>query len=537
MEAASSVNDANAMVVAAPERQRLRRRLTKQDRRFKLKMGVAAQSMVILGMVGFSGQAVWKFGRPISSLPAPSSAAVQASLGGNTMFEEGLAAGESRRLKSTNATDDDHGHCESHKVPDGVGDFIIRVVGVLFIFVGIAIVCDEFFQPALEAISEALKLSPDVAGATFLAAGSSAPELFTSLSDAFSDCSASMGIGTIVGSAMFNILVIVALSCFVAGQSGASLLIDWRPVARDVCFYTLSIFMLAFYFDDGEVPVSESAVMVLAYFVYIIFMIFNEKIMAQCSPKVSPEDDKGTEDGEAAKALDKAAKAMEGGDEGKDGEMKPAGADEGKDGEDDDEGFWHRFEVPDGGPMDKILFAVSLPFIVAFTFTIPDCDQEFFQQKFKQVYWVSFVMSILWIGILCHFMVEWAHECAIILDVDPIVVALVILATGTSIPDAIGSMVAARSGEANMAIANAIGSNVFDILLGLGLPWMLSTLIKGDTIEVNAEGIQTYVGILLGTVILFVLILIGFNWKMNMYVGGAMFALYFVFFIYCLTNA
>mmetsp|Transcript_93232 Transcript_93232/g.266539 ORF Transcript_93232/g.266539 Transcript_93232/m.266539 type:complete len:88 (+) Transcript_93232:2128-2391(+) len=85
-------------------------------------------------------------------------------------------------------------------------------------------------------------------------------------------------------------------------------------------------------------------------------------------------------------------------------------------------------------------------------------------------------------------MVEWAHECAIILDVDPIVVALVVLATGTSIPDAIGSMVAAKNGEANMAISNAVGSNVFDILLGLGLPWVLSGLIKGEDMAVRRDG-------------------------------------------------
>mmetsp|Transcript_93232 Transcript_93232/g.266532 ORF Transcript_93232/g.266532 Transcript_93232/m.266532 type:complete len:185 (+) Transcript_93232:1076-1630(+) len=163
---------------------------------------------------------------------------------------------------------------------------MLKIGGIIFIFVGIAIVCDEYFQPALEAISEALDLSADVAGATFLAAGSSAPELFTSLSDAFSVCPASMGIGTIVGSAMFNILVIVALSCAVAGQSGASLLIDWRPVARDVTYYTISILMMAAFFDDGKVTVAEAAIMVVAYFSYIVFMMFNEKIMAQCSSKV-----------------------------------------------------------------------------------------------------------------------------------------------------------------------------------------------------------------------------------------------------------
>jgi hypothetical protein len=60
------------------------------------------------------------------------------------------------------------------------GGFIPYILGVLFMFLGIAIVCDDFFVASLEAISENLQLSEDVAGATFMAAGSSAPELFSS---------------------------------------------------------------------------------------------------------------------------------------------------------------------------------------------------------------------------------------------------------------------------------------------------------------------------------------------------------------------
>lgn len=52
-------------------------------------------------------------------------------------------------------------------------------------------------------------MSEDVAGATFMAAGSSAPELFTGVAGVAFE--SDVGVGTIVGSAVFNILVIVAL--------------------------------------------------------------------------------------------------------------------------------------------------------------------------------------------------------------------------------------------------------------------------------------------------------------------------------------
>uniref|UniRef100_A0A8B9NS99 Sodium/potassium/calcium exchanger 1 n=1 Tax=Apteryx owenii TaxID=8824 RepID=A0A8B9NS99_APTOW len=68
---------------------------------------------------------------------------------------------------------------------------------MIYVFVALAIVCDEYFVPALGVITEKLQISEDVAGATFMAAGGSAPELFTSLIGVFISHS-NVGIGTIV---------------------------------------------------------------------------------------------------------------------------------------------------------------------------------------------------------------------------------------------------------------------------------------------------------------------------------------------------
>ena len=122
--------------------------------------------------------------------------------------------------------------------------------------------------------------------------------------------------GTIVGSAMFNILVIVALSAAVAGKSGASLKIDYRPVTRDVCFYSYSILLLALFFTDGEIMAWEASVMWVSYLAYIAFMVFNEKILSKCAPpvsdsyKVTPEDDEAAN--VAAAAIKEAGTFSEG---------------------------------------------------------------------------------------------------------------------------------------------------------------------------------------------------------------------------------
>lgn len=186
---------------------------------------------------------------------------------------------------------------------DNAGMMILYIAGVVYCFLGLAIVCDEFFQTSLEIISEVLGLTPDVAGATFLAAGSSAPELFTSLADAFGNAN-STGTGTIVGSAMFNILVIVALSAAVAGSNGGSINIDWRPVCRDIVFYSYSIAILALVFLDEKVQWWEGLIMFFSYVLYIVFMKYNSRILSHCQPpKIGITDDQHAADADVAAAV------------------------------------------------------------------------------------------------------------------------------------------------------------------------------------------------------------------------------------------
>ena len=96
-------------------------------------------------------------------------------------------------------------------------------------FGALALVCDDYFVPSLEQITNKLHMGSDVAGATFMAAGSSAPELFTSIIGVFITKS-DIGLGTIVGSAVFNILFIVAMCGLFAGT--VLRLTPW-PLLRD----------------------------------------------------------------------------------------------------------------------------------------------------------------------------------------------------------------------------------------------------------------------------------------------------------------
>ena len=105
-----------------------------------------------------------------------------------------------------------------------------------------------------------------------MAAGSSAPELFTSIMDTFYFTN-NVGVGTIVGSAVFNILVIIALA---AAMSAKDLTIDWRPFLRDCIFYLISVALLFVFVLEGAFTWVHSLILVIFYLCYVAFMTKNE---------------------------------------------------------------------------------------------------------------------------------------------------------------------------------------------------------------------------------------------------------------------
>jgi K+-dependent Na+/Ca+ exchanger-like protein len=173
------------------------------------------------------------------------------------------------------------------------GLFILPILGVIYMFLALMIVCDEFFVPALDVIVDRLGISNDVAGATFMAAGGSAPELFTSFIGTFGG--SAIGFAAIVGSAVFNVLFVIG--CCALFAKGV-LKLTWWPLARDCSYYCLSLLMLALFFSviagaplptcptatqlaDGNLTAIywwEALILLGMYVGYVLIMKFNIKL-------------------------------------------------------------------------------------------------------------------------------------------------------------------------------------------------------------------------------------------------------------------
>lgn len=99
-----------------------------------------------------------------------------------------------------------------------------------------------------------------------MAIATSSPELIISCVGTFIT-EGDVGVATIVGSSVFNVLAIPALCGLLTGTSTQ---LDWWPVSRDCIFYGLSVILLSAVIYDNQVMWYEAASLVIAYGIYLI---------------------------------------------------------------------------------------------------------------------------------------------------------------------------------------------------------------------------------------------------------------------------
>ncbi len=343
---------------------------------------------------------------------------------------------------------------------------IFYLLALLVSFYFLAIICDRYFVVSLDKIAIKLKMNSDMAGATLMAVGSSAPELFVSFIALFRPGNEALGAGTIVGSALFNILVIIGASAMVRKA-----FIAWQPIIRDTLFYSLSIILLLYSFWDGHITFLESLMFVAFYVIYVLAVMNWRRILPYKEEKQQP-----------AEVLNEGIKKEH----------------------------------------DKKILARFLSFVnKGMDYIFPSAEK----------YWLTFFISISFIAGLSWVLVESAVGMAAILNIPAVIIGLTVLAVGTSIPDLMSSMIVARQGRGGMAISNAIGSNIFDILIGLGLPWAIVTA-GGAVVPVATENLNSSIILLFATVIAILSFLILKKWHINKFAGIILVSFYIAYLIW-----
>ncbi|AWP20281.1 putative sodium/potassium/calcium exchanger 4-like [Scophthalmus maximus] len=502
------------------------------------------------------------------------------------------------------------------------GAVLLHIVATLYMFLALAITCDEYFVTSLEKICEVraplvvsfifqfsrntmlvclhnprlfvsffvfflclqkLDLSEDVAGATFMAAGSSAPELFASVIGVFIT-HGDVGVGTIVGSAVFNILCIIGVCGIFAGQ--VVMLTKWA-VFRDSFYYILSVLALIAFIYDEKIVWWESLVLVLMYAGYILVMKFNSSMqrffMGKSKKNVANGNAAASSEMEDVKPsnpysrgsvvmvdeimhaspskfrfpeaglrvmvtshfgpktrlrmasrliiterqkLVQAANGVE--TQVIDGkvEIENGNVPEDKPAEPKENITISPFHVPNGIG-SKLKWLISWPLLLLLFLTVPNCAKP----RWEKYFMLSFILSTVWIAVFSYFMVWMVTIVGYTLGIPDVIMGITFLAAGTSVPDCIASLIVARQGLGDMAVSNTIGSNVFDILVGLGVPWAIQTMCVdyGSAVMINSRGLLYSVVLLLGSVALTVLGIHLNKWRLDLKLGIYVLILYAIF--------
>ena len=262
------------------------------------------------------------------------------------------------------------------------------ILNIIWMIAGIALVlwgADRLTDGAV-AIAERMHISQMVIGLTIVAMGTSMPEFFVSFMSALKD-TPDMAVGNVVGSNIFNTLLIVGCAALVT-----PIMILPATVKKDIPFAMVASVALLLMCLDGNISRIDAVVLLglFAVFMYITL--------------------KGAKENEQA--------------------MQQTSAKGGK--------------------------------------------------SFMSVVWIVVGLVCLVFG--SNLFVDAATVIARQLGVSDAVIGLTIIAGGTSFPELATSVVSARKGQSGIAIGNVLGSNVFNILLILGITGVMSPMtLQGIT--------------------------------------------------------
>ena len=141
--------------------------------------------------------------------------------------------------------------------------------------------------------------------------------------------------------------------------------------------------------------------------------------------------------------------------------------------------------------------------------------------------WLAIVKVVVGLGVLivsCDMFVDDAVSIAKSWGVSDAIISLTLIACGTSLPELAASVVAAFKKNTQLALGNIVGSNIFNILLILGLSSQVMPLTSAGITVVDY-------GVMIGAAI--VPLLFGFNKKIGR-VGGALMVIAFAIYTWYL---
>jgi len=172
-----------------------------------------------------------------------------------------------------------------------------------------------------------------------------------------------------------------------------------------------------------------------------------------------------------------------------------------------------------------------VPFHIAFKWTVPSGSGGVLDEAKTSLLVGSFCVVLVWLGLLTFVCVDAAEKMGNCLRINEDVMGLTLLAIGSSLPDCFSSVLAAKQGKGEMAVSNALGSNVFDINICIGVSFLASSVVKGfKAIHVeHDEGFELFIAALFVLLAIFMVAMFCYGLVLNKNIGAGLMAAYAVF--------
>uniref|UniRef100_A0A0K0CW97 Na_Ca_ex domain-containing protein n=1 Tax=Angiostrongylus cantonensis TaxID=6313 RepID=A0A0K0CW97_ANGCA len=147
---------------------------------------------------------------------------------------------------------------------------------MLLLFVLISSVADDFFSPCVSSIVAHLKISESVAGATFLAFGNGAPDIFGAIASVLSSPKpkAGLALGELLGAGVFVTTMVIATIIFVRPFR-----IDVFATLRDLIFYIIALSWILFVFLYSHQQKNLNSIVTIASLVSYCFCSYGLQIV------------------------------------------------------------------------------------------------------------------------------------------------------------------------------------------------------------------------------------------------------------------
>ncbi|XP_066248332.1 sodium/potassium/calcium exchanger 4-like [Euwallacea similis] len=408
------------------------------------------------------------------------------------------------------------------------GWVIIHVILACYLFIFLAVVCEDYFVPCIKKLCDVLHLKEDVAGATFMATASSSAEIFINSVGTFIT-QGDLGVGTIVGSAVFNILAVPACCGFFANV----LDLEWYPITRDSLVYGCSVILLIAFLQDGKIHYYEALILVLFYAFYLIAMLFNESICAYFHRVAAKVQLRGyykeilTENHPLLLRSNGKVNHYNGDiEEILSSDVTLQDIEE----VEDSVNIW---QFPDKNCSKKQKFWWTITWPISFVL----CTTTPTTKNHPKMYIITFIMCVIWIGGVSYIVTWLITIIGDTLEIPDSVMGLTFLAAGSSVPEAVSSVIVTNQGHGSMGISSSIGSNTFDILLCLGVPWFIKSAyypkVKGEHwITINSQGINYSAFCLLTTLVLLYVFICFNRFKLDRKIGLVCLIMYVAFLVF-----